>query len=308
MPTIAEVLGIEEIYNKFTTKYLNGVPPTCSMEDRIFPTGTQVFDTLLNGYEGSVLTAIYGPSGTGKTTVCLLAAVATIKAGKKVIFVDTEGGFSTTRFQQLLQEEHMASYLEKIFLMKPMTFIDQAKTIARLRELVNEHIGLIVVDSISMLYRIELGKHEGVKSINSDLGLQLFYLSNIARKWNIPVLVTSQVYADFEEKDKVKMVGGDIIKYGAKCLIEVEKYRTLRKARIMKHRSLPEQKAVVFEIISNGFQLFEQPIQEIIETSKPVQKKSVSEEIAEKFPDLKGKEFEDANKISSARVRSQEIL
>lgn len=297
MTTIAKVLGIEEIYNKFTTKYLNAVPHTGSMEDRIFPTGTEVFDTLLNGYEGSVLTAIYGPSGTGKTTVCLLAAIATIKAGKKVIFVDTEGGFSTMRFQQLVQEENMAPYLEKIFLMKPMTFADQAKTIARLRELVNEQIGLVIVDSVSMLYRIELGKHEGVKGINSDLGLQLFYLSTIARKWNIPVLITSQVYADFEEKDKVKMVGGDIIKYGAKCLIEVEKYRTLRKATIMKHRSLPEQKAVVFEIIGVGFQLFEQPVQEA-EPLKAVQKKSVSEEIAAKFPELKGKEFEDAANVN----------
>src|SRR3989338_3610037 len=284
MTTIAKVLGIEEIYNKFTTKYLNAVPHTGSMEDRIFPTGTEVFDTLLNGYEGSVLTAIYGPSGTGKTTVCLLAAIATIKAGKKVIFVDTEGGFSTMRFQQLLQEENMTPYLEKIFLMKPMTFADQAKTIARLRELVNEQIGLVIVDSVSMLYRI-------------DLGMQLFYLSTIARKWNIPVLITSQVYADFEEKDKVKMVGGDIIKYGAKCLIEVEKYSTLRKATIMKHRSLQEQKAVVFEIISTGFQLFEQPVQEA-EPLKAVQKKSVSEEIAAKFPELKGKEFEDAANVN----------
>jgi DNA repair protein RadB len=297
MPTIAKVLGIEEIYNTFTTKYINAVPHTCSMEDKIFPTGTEVFDTLLHGYEGGVLAAIYGPSGTGKTTVCLLAAIATIRAGKKVIFVDTEGGFSTIRFQQLVHEENITQYLEKIFLMKPMTFADQGKTVSRLRELVNEQIGLVIVDSVSMLYRIELGKHEGVKGVNSDLGLQLFYLNTIARQWNIPVLMTSQVYADFEEKDKVKMVGGDIIKYGAKCLIELEKYRTLRKATIMKHRSLPEQKAVVFEIITNGFQLFEQPVKET-EPLKPVQRKSVSEEIATRFPELKDKkEFEEAGNV-----------
>ena len=32
------------------------------------------------------------------------------------------------------------------------------------------------------------------------------------------------------------MVGGDILKYGSKCLIEIEKYKTLRKATVIKHR------------------------------------------------------------------------
>lgn len=267
------------------------------MEDVLFPTGTPVFDALLSGYEGGVLTALYGPAGTGKTTICLLAAIAAIRKGKKVIFVDTEGGFSTVRFQQLLQSEAKEQYLEKIFLLKPMTFGDQTKTIARLREVVNEKIGLIIVDSVSSLYRVEIAKHEGVKAINADLGLQLYYLSAIARKYTIPVLVTSQVYADFEERDKVRMVGGDIMKYGAKCLLEIEKYKTVRKATVIKHRSLPEYRSVIFEITESGFTAFEEPKK--IETPQSIrQKKSVSDEIAARFPELKDKkEFEEAGNV-----------
>ncbi len=308
MPTLRTVLGIEEITanifsffpkisEKYITKYLNAPGTTDTMEDVLFPTGTPVFDALLSGYEGGVLTALYGPAGTGKTTICLLAAIAAIRAGKKVIFVDTEGGFSTVRFQQLLQNEAKEQYLEKIFLLKPMTFGDQTKTIARLREVVNEKIGLIIVDSVSSLYRVEIAKHEGVKAINADLGLQLYYLSSIARKYTIPVLVTSQVYADFEERDKVRMVGGDIIKNGAKCLLEIEKYKTVRKATVIKHRSLPEHRSIVFEITENGFTSFEEPKK--IETPQSIhQKKSVSEEIAARFPELKNKkEFEEAGNV-----------
>src|SRR3989338_3826200 len=62
--------------------------------------GSGALDKLLEGgYETDVITTIYGPAGSGKTTTCLLAAVstATVKENKdkKVVFIDTEGGFST---------------------------------------------------------------------------------------------------------------------------------------------------------------------------------------------------------------------
>jgi hypothetical protein len=43
-------------------------------------------------------------------------------------------------------------------------------------------------------------------------------MTEIARKKKIPVLISNQVYADFEDKDKVNLVGGDLLKYGSKCL------------------------------------------------------------------------------------------
>ncbi len=290
------VLFVEEVQQWVTTKYINAVPFTKHMEDTLFPTGSVVFDALLNGYEGGIITTIYGPSGTGKTTTCLLAAIACIRSGKKVIFVDTEGSFSTFRFQQLLAGENMQGYFEKIFILKPLSFADQSKAMQRLKDLVNESIGLIIVDGISTLYRAELAKNEGIKASNSDLGLQLFYLNSIARKWNIPILMTNQVYADFEERDQVKMVGGDILKYGSKCLIVLEKYKTVRKAIIVKHRSQPENKMILFSIVEGGFALFEEQRGSSSSSSAyhPKQQ-SVSDKIAERFPELKDKkEFTDA--------------
>ena len=294
MPTLKQVLGIDALYDRITTKYLNVTGLPTPMEEQWFPTGSPVFDALLTGYESGILTTIYGPAGTGKTTVCLLAAIATIKAGKKVIFIDTESGFSMVRFKQLLQGENVEEYLQKIFLLKPTNFSDQMRTMSRLKDLVNEKIGLIVVDSVSMLYRIEIGKHEGVKAVNADLGLQLYYLNGVARKYEIPVLITSQVYADFEEKEKVKVVGGDILKYGSKCIIAIEKYKSYRKVLIVKHRSFPEAKAVVFKIEENGFTLI--PHQESRDEEE--RRKTRTETFQEKYPDLKGKEnFQDAEMV-----------
>ena len=41
----------------------------------------------------------------------------------------------------------------------------------------------------------------GTVEVNRELGRQISYLNEIARKKDIPVLVTNHVYADFEEKE-----------------------------------------------------------------------------------------------------------
>jgi len=89
------------------------------------------------------------------------------------------------------------------------------------------------------------------------LGRQIAYLVEIARKKKIPVLITNQVYADFDNKDKVKMVGGDLLKYGSKCLIELMKFANCRGAVLRKHRSLPEGRELKFKIVEKGIEKVE---------------------------------------------------
>ena len=47
------------------------------------------------------------------------------------------------------------------------------------------------------------------------------------------------------------MVGGDLLKYWSKCLIELKNHYGRRKLIIKKHRSLPE-KELTFEITNEG--------------------------------------------------------
>ncbi|MFC1698138.1 DNA repair and recombination protein RadB [Nanoarchaeota archaeon] len=213
--------------------------------------GTEVMRNLLQGgYEKDVITTIYGPGGSGKTNFAILVTIEMIKKGKKVIFIDTEGSFSIERFKQLCPEYE--KYIESIFFLKPTTFAEQQKVFEKLKILVNDNIGLIVLDTVAMLYRLELGRTDNFYAINKSLGQQLSYLSEIARKRSIPVLITNQVYADFENKNKVNMVGGDILKYSSKCLIELQSlHGSNRLAILRKHRSLPEKK-VMFDIKEDG--------------------------------------------------------
>ncbi len=214
-------------------------------------TGAAFLDALLEGgYDCDIITTIFGPSGSGKTNLCLLAAVCVAEAGKKVLFVDTEGGIAVERIKQISNDYQ--AVLEQMLFFNPLTFAEQKQLFETLRGMVTENIGLIVVDSIAMLYRLELGKSDEIYEVNSALGRQIAYLVEIARHHKIPVLITNQVYADFDNREEVKMVGGDLLKYGSKCLIELKKLRNCRGLILRKHRSLPEGKEAMFSIVQKG--------------------------------------------------------
>lgn len=219
--------------------------------------GAEIINQLLEGgYETDSITTVYGPAGSGKTNICMLCAISTVKNGRNVIYIDTDGSFSVSRLKQL--SDDYEKIMEKIIFFKPTSFEEQKRAFEEMRKLESEHIGLVVVDSIAMLYRLELGKSDDVYETNRELGLQISYLLEIARKKNIPILVTNQVYADFENKNNIKMVGGDILKYGSKCLIELQKlHKNKRRAILKKHRSIAEEKEVLFEIVTTGIQFLE---------------------------------------------------
>lgn len=223
--------------------------------------GTEVLDKLLDGgYESDVITAVYGPAGSGKTTSCLLAALSAASAkenkDKKVVFIDTEGGFSTERLQQLAGDAGTAKkVMERIMLLKATSFAEQKKYIETLSEQAGQagsKICLIICDTISALYRIERGEDNA--NLNRELGKQLGNLLTLARTKEIPVIVSTPVYADFSDRTSVKIVGGDILKYSSKCLLELKiNQNGTRTADLVKHRSIPER-SIAFKIKGRGFE------------------------------------------------------
>ncbi|MBI3333893.1 DNA repair and recombination protein RadB [Candidatus Pacearchaeota archaeon] len=207
---------------------------------------------LHGGYESDVITVLYGGSGTGKTNLCLLAAVSQAKKGNKVIFIDTEGGFSSERVKQLAGDE-VNEVLQNILLLKPTSFSEQEEVFGRLLNLLTKEVSLIVVDGMTILYRLEFAAARekdvaSIRNINALLVQQLRTLAEIARKREIPVVVSNQVYS-WEETQK--MVGGDILRYWGKCHIELTHEKGVRTAFLRKHRSLKES-SLEFQITNQG--------------------------------------------------------
>lgn len=225
-------------------------------------TGCEALDWLLSGgLETDIVTTIYGGPGTGKTNFALMIT-SHIAKSHKVVFIDTEGSYSIERLKQIAGK-NFKSILANTLIKKPVTFEEQADTLMNLKQFIEktEDVGLIILDSAATLYRLEFTKAEDIPSLNKEFALQLSQLVFIARTLNIPVLLTNQIYSDMEGNNR--MVGGNILNYKSKCLIELKKYdlgykqnkRSLvnnkRIAILKKHRSLPN-KAFIFEISNTG--------------------------------------------------------
>ena len=229
-------------------------------------TGSFDLNTWLNGgYEKDIITMLAGPPGSGKTNFSILASCSQSKDNKKVIFIDTEGGFSVDRVKQIVGENH-EKILENIFLLKPTNFEEQKKCFEKLLIAVKkEQIGLIVIDGMAMLYRLELGDaihskdDSNIREINREIAMQMRVLAEISRKQEIPILITNQVYSGFvsEEdwkkglKGEANIVGGDLFKYWSKCIIELKNDGGKKKAILLKHRNL-KPKELSFEIRDEG--------------------------------------------------------
>ena len=236
-----------------------------NIKDYKVSTGSLDLDKLLGGgYESGIITMLVGPPGTGKTNLCILASCSQALKGKKIIFVDTEGGFSIERVKQLTGEKYK-DVLSKIFLLEPTSFDEQKTYLSKLSSSIKkDQVNLIIIDGMAMLYRLKLSEasesksEEKIREVNSDMAWQMSLLAKISRKYKIPIIITNQVYFGFlTEKEfregkqrKTNIVGGDLLKYWSKCIIELKKGRT-RRLKLLKHRSLPERE-MSFEIKNSG--------------------------------------------------------
>ena len=238
-----------------------------TLETKISTGSFELNKFLTGGYETDIITTLYGSGGSGKSNFCIIVATSQAQKGNKVIFIDTEGGFSSDRFKQIHRgtKDEIEIALQNILLLKPTSFAEQEQDFQKLLAHVKkDDVSLIIIDSIAMLYRLELGDaitskdNEKIAEVNRKLAKQLRSLNEIARKQNIPIIVTNQVYSTFTSNSddqnferKVSMVGGDLLKYWSKCLIELQDFRGKRKIVLRKHRSLPV-KELAFEIVNEG--------------------------------------------------------
>ena len=140
-------------------------------------------------------------------------------------------------------------------MLEPSTFDEQDHKIRTLETFFRKghNIGLVVMDSLVSLYRLHNGgKTEAIQATNQKLSQQLAALAKIAKSNNIPVVVTNQIYEDFDKKE-VELVGRDIPKYACKDMVYLEKSVTgKRRATLMRHRYLPEGEKAEFFIANEG--------------------------------------------------------
>lgn len=213
-------------------------------------------DVLLDGgFEKGTVTQVFGSPSSGKSNVTLTLAVNVAKSNRKVVYIDTEGGISIDRIKQI-SGPHFSNVANNIIVFEPTDFLEQTETLRSIDVWIrkyHEEVDLIVLDSAVALYRVDDMKSY---KLSKELRKQVQLLSNIARKYDIAVVITNQIYNSFDDEgnSEVKAVGGDILEYISKVIIKLERGDEInqRIATLKRHRSIPEGKSVTFFITSEG--------------------------------------------------------
>ena len=213
-------------------------------------------DVMLGGgFEKGTITQIFGAPSSGKSNVALSLAVNVAKSDKKVIYIDTEGGISIDRIKQISGED-FSKVANNIIVFEPTNFLEQNDTIKSIDVWLRKNhddVDLIIVDSAVALYRVDDMKSS---RLNKELGKQMGILSKIARQYDVAVILTNQIYSSYDDEgnNDIKAVGGTILQYWSKAIIQLERGDDInqRIATLKRHRSIPEGKQAIFSITSRG--------------------------------------------------------
>ena len=185
-------------------------------------TGCNALDSLLQGGIGrGEITLFYGEAATGKTTVAIQAALAAAMKGLKVLFVDCDSSFTQQRFCQIGGND-ARSLSERIILFFPETFEEQRLLVESLDNYMTPNLGLVVIDSMSTLYRAAFPKADSIFNLNRDLTRQLAYLADLTLSKSIACLITSQVHARLKPLgDKVEPVARRALLHFPRTIVRI---------------------------------------------------------------------------------------
>lgn len=231
-----------------------GPAPARAAAERV-PTGAIPIDRILEGgLEPDGITELYGEGGTGKTVLCLSTTLRVTLADRWVCYIDTEG-VSADRLEGMAGTA-LDRVLDHLLLASPGNLEEQAEAVRTACALARDGrrpIGLIVLDSATMFYRLTLGSSAEEEGRASLLG-QLANLLATALGVQIPVLITNQVWRNVA-LGTLEPLGGPTVNHLSKTILRLERAEGgRRRAVLVKHRSLGEREAA-YRITSQGIDL-----------------------------------------------------
>jgi DNA repair protein RadB len=223
------------------------------VNNEAIPTGCGPLDDLLDGgFERGTVTQAYGPPAAGKTNVALGAAVEVAAAGGTAVYIDTEG-LSLARFEQVAsaKADDVEALTSHIVIEEAYDFDDQQEAVRDAGEFA-ERADLVVLDSATGFYRMERSEDtEGGEALRK-VASQVTHLLSLARKHDLAVVLTNQVYTD-PDSDRTRPLGGHTLEHWTGTVLRIDRFRGgNRRATLEKHRAKPAGETAQFQITDAG--------------------------------------------------------
>ncbi len=214
-------------------------------------TGSFILDRVLEGgLPPGTVTLLYGEAETGKTSLVIQCAVNSARLGYKTFLVDTDGAFSAERLSQIAGED-LEEVAERIIVVNPLSFSEQAVVVDDLEMYMNERFGLIAIDTITSLYRSELTKDKAeTYRMNRELNRQIATLTQTAKTFNVPLLLTSQVRSVLTPREgSVSPVATRVLKYWAHNVVSLVRTSQQNVVRAKVEKSGGKERNIAFNLV-----------------------------------------------------------
>lgn len=230
-----------------------GYDEATDVNEEHISTGCPPLDDLLDGgFERGTVTQVYGPPAAGKTNLALGTAVDVAAKGGTAVYIDTEG-LSLTRFEQVASAhaDDVESLTSRIIIEEAYDFEEQEEAVKDAAEFA-ERADLVVLDSATGFYRLKRGEDtEGGEALR-DVARQVTHLLSLARKHDLAVVLTNQVYSD-PDSDRTRPLGGHTLEHWTGTVLRIERFRGgNRRATLEKHRAKPAGEKAQFKITDTG--------------------------------------------------------
>jgi DNA repair protein RadB len=174
------------------------------------------------------------------------------------VYIDTEG-LSLSRFEQVASArvdaasgaEDVEDLTSRIIIKEAYDFGEQAEAVRDTADLA-ERADLLVLDSATGFYRLERGEDEEAGDALRQVADQVTHLLSLARKHNLAVVLTNQVYSD-PDSDRTRALGGHTLEHWTGTVVRIERFRGgNRRATLEKHRAKPAGETARFRITDSG--------------------------------------------------------
>jgi DNA repair protein RadB len=200
------------------------------------------------------LSLIYGEAATGKTTLAIQCAVNVARRGEKTIFVDGDNEFSPKRLSQIADYE-LDIISPWIILMRPKSFQEQGTIIDHLERYLKKKVRLLIIDTVTSLYRTELSFSEEGFILNRELNRQIACLAQLTRRHEIATLITGQVRSvPNDDHVEVEPVASRVLRFWSDVIISLERIGNDRiiRAKLEKHPKIGSHNSCYITIERKG--------------------------------------------------------
>jgi len=164
------------------------------------------------GLHTGPFTHVYGEAAAGKTTLALQFVDAAYRLNYGTIYINSETASPVERLEQITGQT-FGELESMVKVLVPKGFSEQGALIDDLDLYIREDTKLVIIDTLTKFYRLELEDKATNFSNHRELNRQAGILKGLGRRHDLAVVVLNQVRARMEEAGDFEPVAKNILDY-----------------------------------------------------------------------------------------------